>query len=619
MSLTDLAWVSGSTSNTMRRSVTLSGAEKVMPRWRHSSTSYFGASYSYLTNSRCAVSAKSLIGNTDLNTACKPSVGRPPCGGSMRRNWSYEAFCTSMRFGISPTSLTCPKTLRTRLRPVNVCAMSFLKPQMSRRSALAPDTLSDRPGLPGAANAPFWSHQQRFDAPPPSFRPDRILKNAHVQNAQTAPGRGRGPSVPEKRARTGPRPLFELDLRAGLLEGGLDFLGFFLADAFLDGFRRAFDKVLGFLEAERGDGAHFLDDFDLLFADGGEDDGELRLFLDRRSRRHAAGRGSRHRHRSGGRDAPLGFKQLRELSGLENREAREFVDDFFEIGHFWCSLYGFEPNVCEEPLSSGCVFGGIGPDHPRKLGCGSSRELGELGRRGGQKPQQFRAQLVEGRQGRERLDPVDIEGRLAHGAAQKHEFLVIFGESHGCLGRRHRVARMSDQGRTLQEGTDRGDVRAFESNLGEAVLGDLNARPSGPHLLAQTLHLGDGQTGIVRHDHDRRLGENIVQGRGCLVLFRSIHGCSSPVGGLRGRPPVAHAAPRDSQRIERHDDLRLSPELGVPSAGQKVRTAFSERGISRRFENLVFPVYAGPSSPRGARRIKRIAPKASRAGSLGQD
>src|SRR5271163_3835201 len=30
----------------------LEGAEKVMPRWRHSSTSYFGASYSYLTNSR---------------------------------------------------------------------------------------------------------------------------------------------------------------------------------------------------------------------------------------------------------------------------------------------------------------------------------------------------------------------------------------------------------------------------------------------------------------------------------------------------------------------------------------------------------------------------------------
>ena len=91
---------------------------------------------------------------------------------------------------------------------------------------------------------------------------------------------------------------------------------------------------------------------------------------------------------------------------------------------------------------------------------------------------------------------------------------------------------MSDQGRTLEQGADRGDVRAFERNLGEAVLGDLNVGASGPHLLAQTLHLGDGQAGIVRHDNDRRLGEDVVQGRDGLFLFRSIHGCSSPVGGL---------------------------------------------------------------------------------------
>src|SRR5271165_3971006 len=219
------------------------------------------------------------------------------------------------------------------------------------------------------------------------------------------------------------------------------------------------------------------------------------------------------------------------------------------------SLYGFESGNVKS-LGSGCVFGGIGPEHARQLGGGRGGELGELGRRGGDQPQEFGAQLFEGRQGRERLDPFDIEGRLAHGAAQKHEFFVILGESHGCLGRRHRVARMSDQGRTLQKGPDRGDVRAFESNLGEAVLGDLNARPSGPHLLAQTLHLGDGQAGIVRHNHDRRLREDVVQGRDGVFLFRSIHGCSSPVGGPSS-PPVAHAAPRDPLlRIERRDDLR---------------------------------------------------------------
>ena len=48
----------------------------------------------------------------------------------------------------------------------------------------------------------------------------------------------------------------------------------------------------------------------------------------------AAGRSSGDRDGGGGRDAPLGFEQLGELSGFENGQAREFVDDFFEIGHF---------------------------------------------------------------------------------------------------------------------------------------------------------------------------------------------------------------------------------------------------------------------------------------------
>src|SRR5207249_1370949 len=48
-----------------------------MPRWRHSSTSYFGGSNSYFTNSSIEVLEKSEIGNTDLNTACRPSSGQP--------------------------------------------------------------------------------------------------------------------------------------------------------------------------------------------------------------------------------------------------------------------------------------------------------------------------------------------------------------------------------------------------------------------------------------------------------------------------------------------------------------------------------------------------------------
>src|SRR5579863_9636010 len=98
-------------------------------------------------------------------------------------------------------------------------------------------------------------------------------------------------------------------------------------------------------------------------------------------------------------------------------------------------------------LPSGCVFGAVRPNHPREFGGRRVCELRELGRRRCDEPHELRTQFVEGRQERERLDPIDVERRLAHGAAQKHELLVILGESHGGLGRRHRIARMSDQGR----------------------------------------------------------------------------------------------------------------------------------------------------------------------------
>src|SRR6185312_11193689 len=74
MSLTERAPVSSSISNTMRRSVTLSGAAYVMPRWRHSSTSYFGGSNSYFTNSSWDELEKSEIGNTDFEYGLKTFV-----------------------------------------------------------------------------------------------------------------------------------------------------------------------------------------------------------------------------------------------------------------------------------------------------------------------------------------------------------------------------------------------------------------------------------------------------------------------------------------------------------------------------------------------------------------
>ena len=203
------------------------------------------------------------------------------------------------------------------------------------------------------------------------------------------------------------------------------------------------------------------------------------------------------------------------------------------------------------------------------------------------------------------LTPSTFEGRLAHGAAEEHEFLVILGESHGGLGRRHRIARIGDQGRPLEKGADRGDVRAFESNLGEAVLGDLNARASLPHLLAQTLHLGDRQAGIVRHDDHRSLRKDLVKRRDRLLLLRSIHGAFS--GWREHLPPIAHAAPRAargvaaatcacprSRAMSPPPDRRFEPKitepldraaqrkLGLPRLCRPPRPRRSREGIKRR-------------------------------------
>ncbi len=63
-----------------------------------------------------------------------------------------------------------------------------------------------------------------------------------------------------------PSGLLEFDRGSGGLELLLDFLGVGLGSSFLDGLRGAFDEILGFLEAQAGDGADFLDDADLVRA-----------------------------------------------------------------------------------------------------------------------------------------------------------------------------------------------------------------------------------------------------------------------------------------------------------------------------------------------------------------
>ena len=73
--------------------------------------------------------------------------------------------------------------------------------------------------------------------------------------------------------------LLQLNLGADFFELRFELGSVVLVDAFLDRLRRAFDQVLGLLEAEPGNGADFLDDLDLLLADSGENDCEFGLFF----------------------------------------------------------------------------------------------------------------------------------------------------------------------------------------------------------------------------------------------------------------------------------------------------------------------------------------------------
>src|SRR5688500_5506509 len=97
------------------------------------------------------------------------------------------------------------------------------------------------------------------------------------------------------RANVTVRSLLDGDRRADLLEGLLGLLGGVLGDLLQERLGRTVDQVLGLLQAEAGEGAHLLDDLDLLVAGGLEDDVELVLLG-----RGLGGRGTRARGGDGG-------------------------------------------------------------------------------------------------------------------------------------------------------------------------------------------------------------------------------------------------------------------------------------------------------------------------------
>src|SRR5207249_2413040 len=136
--------------------------------------------------------------------------------------------------------------------------------------------------------------------------PDRGLKKAVARDHDIACGAGHKCGRPSRRTL-----LLQLDGGADRLELLLHLFGVFLRNAFFHILRRALDEILGFLEAKAGDGADFLDHFDLLLARLGENNRELGLLLD--WSRRSGPRGSSHRDRSRGGYAPFLFQYLRQL------------------------------------------------------------------------------------------------------------------------------------------------------------------------------------------------------------------------------------------------------------------------------------------------------------------
>src|SRR6516165_10882510 len=226
-----------------------------------------------------------------------------------------------MRFGISATSWIFPKNLRTRLRPVNVCAISSLA--LSNRRARDGSPEGRHPSRPsGQPSRPLVGAARPTPEPPSPYR-----RRADI-------GRFRGLLTPESVALTS--HLLEFHLGPGLFQLGLDFLRLVLADTFLDGLGRALHQILGLLEAQTGERAHLLDHLDLLLADGGEHGGEFGLLLGWSGGGGATGSGS-HGHRGGGGNAPLLLQHFREVGGLQHRQFGKVVDESLQISH-WTSL-----------------------------------------------------------------------------------------------------------------------------------------------------------------------------------------------------------------------------------------------------------------------------------------
>src|SRR5712671_94177 len=161
------------------------------------------------------------------------------------------------------------------------------------------------------------------------------------------------------------------DSRTRIFKLLLNFCCFFLVDPLLDRLGRRLDEVLGLLQAELSDGAHFFDHVDLFLADCRQDDIELGLLGGRfGGRRRAACCGRRDRRRR--RDAPFLFEHLGQVRRLDHGQGRQVVDELCQIRHLVtpaCAL-GVALRICPARISLAALCAallGMRGDDPRQL------------------------------------------------------------------------------------------------------------------------------------------------------------------------------------------------------------------------------------------------------------
>src|SRR5262249_40989995 len=258
------------------------------------------------------------------------------------------------------------------------------------------------------------------------------------------------------------------------------------------------------------------------------------------------------------------------------------------------SLLGSNQFRFKPKASRGFALAGIGLNHPGDLGRRGIEQAGHFGRGGLDQPDQLGSQLVQRRPRGQGLDAVGGQGGPPPRSTQDDEPFVRLGEVDGDLGRHHRVPRIGDQGRPLEQGRDRGDVRAIKSDLGEAVLRDLHRAARVPHLPTQILHLGNAEARIVSYDNDVRGLEGRIERRDELLLARSIHRILSRSAepALLGRA-IRLVAPAAPTLRKRGRDGASMPWPGWRLARPPV-SARTDAGEPEP----VSPVYAGPAGLR---------------------